>query len=194
MDKWNTRQTLLMRAKDPNDQVAWEEFVSYYRDFLKVVIYKINPSTSLSEDFLQAVLLEIWRSLPRFEVDKERAKFRTWLSILVRNTVLNQIKKELKQNKIRKELEPQAEPDQAELDQMVQKEWELHISRLALDNISQRFTGKAMDVFKLSLKGKSIEDICAELDITPESAYTLKNRVKKYLVREIKRLRTELEQ
>jgi RNA polymerase sigma factor (sigma-70 family) len=194
MDNWHTRQTLLMRAKNPDDQVAWEEFVSYYKSFLKVVIYKINPSTSLSEDFLQAVLLEIWRSLPRFEVDAERAKFRTWLSTLVRNTVLNQIKKEQKQNKIRQELEPQVDPNQAELDQMVQKEWELHISRLALENISQRFTGKAMDVFKLSLKGKSIDAICSELSITPESAYTLKNRVKKYLVREIKRLRTELEQ
>ncbi|MDD7986872.1 sigma-70 family RNA polymerase sigma factor [Lentisphaera marina] len=194
MDNWHTRQTLLMRAKNPDDQVAWEEFVSYYKNFLKVVIYKINPSTSLSEDFLQAVLLEIWRSLPRFEVDAERAKFRTWLSVLVRNTVLNQIKKEQKQNKIRQELEPQVEPNQAELDQMVQKEWELHISRLALENISQRFTGKAMDVFKLSLKGNTIDQICNELKITPESAYTLKNRVKKYLVREIKRLRTELEQ
>ena len=194
MDNWHTRQTLLMRAKNPDDQGAWEEFVSYYKNFLKVVIYKINPSTSLSEDFLQAVLLEIWRSLPRFEVDAERAKFRTWLSVLVRNTVLNQIKKEQKQNKIRQELEPQVEPNQAELDQMVQKEWELHISRLALENISQRFTGKAMDVFKLSLKGNTIDQICDELKITPESAYTLKNRVKKYLVREIKRLRTELEQ
>jgi RNA polymerase sigma-70 factor (ECF subfamily) len=194
MDKWNTRQTLLMRAKDPNDQAAWEEFVLFYRDFLKIVIYKINSTHSFSEDFLQAVLLEVWRSLPRFEPDAERAKFRTWLSTLVRNTVLNQIKKELKQNKIRQEMIPDAQPSVPELDQMVQREWELHISRLALENISQRFTGKAMDVFNLSLKGKSVDKICAELNITPESAYTLKNRVKKYLVREIKRLRTELEQ
>ena len=194
MDNWNTRQTLLMRAKNPDDQAAWEEFVAYYKGFLKVVIYKINPSTALSEDFLQSVLLEIWRSLPRFEVDVERAKFRTWLSVLVRNTVLNQIKKEQKQNKIRKELEPHIQPSEPELDQMVQREWELHISRLALENISKRFTGKAMEVFNMSLQGQTIGSICSELELTPESAYTLKNRVKKYLVREIKRLRSELEQ
>ena len=192
MSDWNTRQTLLMRAKNPDDQNAWEEFVSYYRDFLKIVIYKISGHQRFSDDLFQSVLVEIWRSLPRFEANPERAKFRTWMSRLVRNTVIDHLKKEYKQQKIQNEL-PDAEAGETELEDIIRREWEIHLSRLAIKNISERFTGKAMQVFEMSLAGKAIEVICQELEISTDSAYTLKNRVKKYLIREIKRLREELE-
>ena len=190
---WKTRQTLIMRAKNPDDEAAWEDFVRYYKDFLSIVIYKICRKNSHSEDLLQAVLLEIWRSLPTFHVDPDRAKFRTWMSRLVRNTVLNQLRKERKQRKIVEESPLEKGSNQPEVETLIQKEWETHIARLALNNISQRFTGKAMQVFEMSLAGKSIDDICSDLDITTDSAYTLKNRVKKFLILEIKNLREELE-
>ncbi|NQZ56658.1 MAG: RNA polymerase sigma factor [Lentisphaeraceae bacterium] len=192
MNDWNTRQTLLMRAKNPDDETAWEEFVGYYKDFLGIVIYKITGHKRFSDDLLQAVLLEIWRSLPNFETDPERAKFRTWMSRLVRNTVFDQLKKEYKQLKIREDI-PIAQISPPELEDIIRREWEIHLSRLAIKNISERFTGKAMQVFELSLAGHSIDDISHQLSISKDSAYTLKNRVKKYLIREIKRLREELE-
>ena len=190
---WNTRQTLLMRAKNPDDHAAWEEFVHYYRDFLRMVIYKITGKNSQSEDLLQTVLVEIWKSLARFEADSKRAKFRTWLSVVVRNTVLDQLKKEARQKKIQREIDPSSNISQPELEEIIRREWEIHLSRLALDKISERFTGKALEVFEMSLAGHSTEEICEKLDISVDSAYTLKNRVKKFLIREIKQLRNELE-
>ena len=190
---WNTRQTLLMRAKDPNDQAAWEEFIHFYKDFLRVIIYKITGSHKHSEDLLQTVLFEIWRSLARFQTDQKRAKFRTWLSAVVRNTVIDQLKKENRQEKIQRELDPQPPITQPELEKEIQREWEIHLSRLALNNISERFSGKAMQVFEMSLAGKTNDEICSTLEISVDSAYTLKNRVKKSLIREIKNLRNELE-
>ena len=190
---WNTRQTLLMRAKNPDDHAAWEEFVHYYRDFLRMVIYKITGKNSQSEDLLQTVLVEIWKSLARFEADSKRAKFRTWLSVVVRNTVLDQLKKEARQKKIQREIDPSSNISQPELEEIIRREWEIHLSRLALDKISERFTGKALEVFEMYLAGHSTEEICEKLDLSDDSAFTLKNRVKKFLIREIKQLHNELE-
>jgi RNA polymerase sigma-70 factor (ECF subfamily) len=55
------------------------------------------------------------------------------------------------------------------------------------------FSGKAIQVFQMSLDGNEVEEICCELSLSKDSVYTLKNRVKKYLIREIKKLREELE-
>jgi RNA polymerase sigma-70 factor (ECF subfamily) len=192
VNDWQTRQTLLMRAKNPNDQEAWEDFEHYYRDFLRMVIYKVVRHQRFSDDLLQSVLLEIWRSLSRFEIDEQRAKFRTWMSRLVRNTVLDHLKKESKQDKIVRE-RPKLDSTPSELDEMIQREWEIHLSRLAMKNIAERFSGKAIQVFQMSLDGNEVEEICCELSLSKDSVYTLKNRVKKYLIREIKKLREELE-
>ncbi len=157
-----------------------------------MVIYKVVRHQRFSDDLLQSVLLEIWRSLSRFEIDEQRAKFRTWMSRLVRNTVLDHLKKESKQDKIVREL-PKLDSTPSELDEMIQREWEIHLSRLAMKNIAERFSGKAIQVFQMSLDGKEVEEICRELSLSTDSVYTLKNRVKKYLIREIKKLREELE-
>ena len=49
------------------------------------------------------------------------------------------------------------------------------------------------DAFRLSLKGKAVEEIAEELDLKENSVYRLKNRVKERLIQEIRHLREELE-
>ena len=64
---------------------------------------------------------------------------------------------------------------------------------MALENISRKFSGKAIEVFKLSLQEQSVEKIAADTGIALKSAYNLRNRVKDKLIKEIARLRGELE-
>ena len=47
---WQTRQTLLQRAKDPNDAEAWEEFVSYYKTIIPQVDSSPNELPTLDFD------------------------------------------------------------------------------------------------------------------------------------------------
>ena len=92
-DEWITRATLLQRAKDPDNQAAWEELVTYYKGFILIVVRHMNISENDCDDLVQEVLIKIWRNLSKFEIDSDRAKFRTWLSTIIRNTVLNYIDK-----------------------------------------------------------------------------------------------------
>ena len=41
-DQFLTRNTLLQRAKDPKDEQAWEEFVSYYETFIFILLRQMN--------------------------------------------------------------------------------------------------------------------------------------------------------
>ncbi|MDF7808216.1 RNA polymerase sigma factor [Pontiellaceae bacterium B12219] len=198
-EEWQTRQTLLMRAKNQDDHAAWEEFASYYRDFIYMVLHQMNLYSVDVDDLAQEILLKIWKSLPNHIYDQDRARFRTWLSRLIRNTVLDHIR--AMQRRTRKHAAAAedetidnmpmiTEPD---VKKIIQEEWEVHIVQLALNNISTLFSERAIEAFSMSIDGRSTAQIAEHLGVKPNSVTKLKNRVKERLMKEIQHLRNELE-
>jgi hypothetical protein len=41
-EQWKTRQTLIARARDPNDSQAWDEFAGYYAGFIRMVLMQLH--------------------------------------------------------------------------------------------------------------------------------------------------------
>ena len=200
-DQFLTRETLLSRAKNQDDATAWEDFVNYYKDFIFIVIRHMNIPYADCEDLIQETLLKIWKNLQKFDVDNDRAKFRTWLSTVIRNTVLNYIDKKnrnyKKQELVREEQEVRPDlfnqSNGSQLDEFIEKEWQVYVTNLAMKKIEPLFSPQAIEAFKRSLDGESTESIAEILNIKPNSVYKLKNRVKGRLILEIKALKRELE-
>src|SRR5260370_23590884 len=84
-----TRASLLVRLKDQADDEAWCEFTEIYRP----VIYRLACRRGLqhadAEDLVQQVLAAVARAIDRWETDPHRARFRTWLSRVATNAVIN---------------------------------------------------------------------------------------------------------
>lgn len=191
-ERWNTRKTLLQRAQDQDDAEAWDEFVFYYHDFLKMVLLKMNFNQNDIEDAIQEVLIKLWKALPGFSTDGT-AKFRTWMSRIVRNSAIDYFRKH--SGKSTEELQEESLPSSTEpdIENFIQEEWEVHIISLALNQVKPLFSEKAMQAFELAMDNESTEDIAVKLDITPNAALKLKNRVKHRMVQEINLLRQKLE-
>jgi RNA polymerase sigma-70 factor (ECF subfamily) len=199
MDKYdNTRETLLMRLRNQHDQGSWEEFHKIYRPYIYAVIKKMGMHEADCEDILQKVLLKLWEALPTFEYD-ESQRFRSWLSKVTSNAVMNFIRS--KRAYIERLEKAGQEQSLAyldairlpEIEKIADEEWKIYISKLAMQNVTAHFSGKAMKVFELSLSGQSMEAISHELDLTLNSANQLKFRVKERLKKEIQRLKNDLE-
>jgi len=194
---WNTRRTLVQRAKDPNDQHAWDEFVRYYKPFIEVTLRRLTHRASEHDDLVQETLVMIWKSLSDFEFKPQPGSFRRWLSTLMRNRVIDLVRKNnsyesRKENAAEQKL-IEDELSRPEFEADIEREWERHITQAALSNIKQVFSGTAVTVFELTLKGRTAAEIAAELSINQDSVRTLKNRVKQRVIQEVKRLRSELE-
>ncbi|MCM8530548.1 MAG: sigma-70 family RNA polymerase sigma factor, partial [Lentisphaeraceae bacterium] len=171
---------------------AWNDFVFYYRDFLKMILLKMNFNATESEDVIQEILIKLWKALPNFSTEG-KAKFRTWLSRLIRNSAIDYLRKHHKTESTEfdeKSFKLAEEPD---ISQYIQDEWEVHIVALALNEIAPLFSEKAMVVFKMAMKNKSTSEIAQELEITENSTLKLKNRVKHRMIQEINSLREKLE-
>lgn len=78
-------------------------------------------------------------------------------------------------------------------EQLVEREWSVYVTNLAMQRVEKQFAGNAIEVFKLTLDGLDAHVIAERLDIVVSTVYALRNRVKQKLVEEVKRLRQELE-
>ena len=189
--EWATRQTLLQRAQNPDDNQAWEEFISYYHDFIQVLIYKLNFTGGDIEDLTQMILLNLWKNLEKY--DKERASFRNWMGVIIRNTTINYYRKRTNQAKHDSIEVYLDKTPQSELDMIIEKEWKSYVCDLAFKKMQELFSGNAIEVFDLSMQGLSTEAIAEKLELKKDSVYVLKNRVKKKFKEEVRALVTHLE-
>lgn len=198
-NEWLTRQTLLVRAQKQDDALAWEEFVNYYESFIAVVLRKMGMKAEHREDMAQEILLKIWKGLPNFEIDSSRARFRTWLSTVIRNTAITYFNQQKNHDFKNSDIDLSDEKYEHllarddDMDKIVQKEWEKHICNLAMAKIKPLFSPRAMEVFDMFLHEKSIEEISAAVGIKENSVYKLKNRVRARLKEEVHNLCRELE-
>ena len=193
---WSTRQTLIQRAKDPNDETAWQDFVEYYKDFIQMVIRQLGFKGSENDDLAQETLLAIWKNLPKFEYDQEKAKFRTWLSRIVKSKLIDQYRKTKSQRQLKEKIKEQTieEPlNEPEIDQIIEKEWEVHLIKLALKNLASQVNESSFKLFEYSLNGMSDSEIAEKLSMQVSSVNRQKNRLKKRLSQEVANLRYEIE-
>jgi len=194
-ENWNTQQTLIQRAQNPDDHSAWDDFVSYYKTFIKMVLNKSRISLDEADDLVQDILLKVWKSLPNYEYRKEKAKFRTWLSTVIRNTVINHLAKIKRKGGDKLELDESRimSVTESEIENVIKDEWVNYLTLVAMEKVKEVFSGQAIDVFKLSLKGRSAKEISAKLDLTEDSVFVLRSRIKSRLKKEVERLRQEIE-
>jgi RNA polymerase sigma-70 factor (ECF subfamily) len=198
-DSDRTRITLIQRVRNQHDEQSWNDFVRTYRNYVYAIVRNMNISEHDAEDLVQQLMLLMWKKLPQTDVEQIR-RFRSWLATITKNLVTDFIRKRIRET----ERMEKAELEEAlsyiktirlpDIEDIAEKEWKIHITQLALDNIEPLFSGKAIEVFRLSLQGITSKEIAKRLELQENSIYRLKTRVKDRLIQEIEFLREELEE
>jgi RNA polymerase sigma factor (sigma-70 family) len=194
----STSKTLLMRVQDQKDESSWEEFAGYYRKYIYMVARNMRLSHHDAEDILQRTLLKLWENLPKFKYDKSKGSFRSWLCTIIRNMVINLIKKksrmltgldEDEQYKIKKYLSSVQLP---EVEVIAEREWKLFLANSAWANIKDSLTDKVREAYLMVTKGVGLDEIAETLEIQKNTVYVYKLRVQEKIANEVKRLEREL--
>ena len=89
-------QPFLKTLQKTKSHEAWDEFYRLYDDFISRIIYKMIKGEEDIKDISQEVKLHIWRRIQNYT--PRSAKFTSWLQSVVRNKVLDILKKQKKQN------------------------------------------------------------------------------------------------
>jgi RNA polymerase sigma factor (sigma-70 family) len=185
-----TRATLIQRLQLQNDEQAWEEFIEVYSRYIYGIIRKLGVSAQSAEELSQAILVKLWEKLPDYKFLPEIAKFRTWLFRVIYNSVVSH-KRKLNKEMITSEITDEVEV-KPEINEIMELEWEKYIANIAWEKVKPMFSGSAIQVFELSIEGKSSEEISEQLGLKLNTVYKLRNRFKDKLAKQIEYLRQDL--
>ncbi len=197
-ESYNTRRTLIERVKNQHDENSWEEFVKVYQDYIYAIIRRMGINQHDADDLLQQVLINLWKMLPRLELDGIK-RFRSVLSNVTRHRVIDFMRKRGNEaNRLDNASKDETlrylnQLNLSEVDAIADREWEVHLTNLAIEKVAPRFSGQAVNIFRMSLKGLDVKEIANEVGLKENSVYRLRNRVKACLIEEIAQLRVELE-
>ena len=200
-DQWLTKQTLIMRAQNQDDNHAWNDFVSYYQPFIMVILNYSGIKKSDQDDLCQDILIKLWKNLQKFSYDPERGKFRSWLKTIIRNSSIDFYRKKKKIQDLEARsldnsldsVETSSDISEEELDKIIDKEWRTHVTKLAMERVEKAFSGNAVEVFKMALDEVPTKEISSRLEIAESSVHKLRKRVEEKLVLEIRRICEEIE-
>lgn len=176
-----TRSSLLRRLRDPSDGDSWREFVTLYEPLLLSYVRSRGLTDEDARDVVQDILTDLLRALPRFELDRGRGRFRTWLWQITRNALADRARRLRRRGEAEAEWRRRLDP---ELQDSVgpEREWltayRQRVLEFALVRVRAQTQPRTWSCFEEHLlRHRSSNDVAAELSLTANSVYVNASRV-----------------
>jgi RNA polymerase sigma factor (sigma-70 family) len=172
-----TRPSLLLRIRDRGDAAAWREFDALYRPLLERFARARGLSPENAEEVAQHCLTQLCDRIAEFTYDPTKGRFKSWLRTLVNNRVRNLLRGGREQPLATGELEmpKEREPAPEEVfDRIWLQEHLWHCLRRLRDEV-EPVTYRAFLAYVI--EQRPVEQVCAELGLTPQNIYTIKWRL-----------------
>src|SRR5918999_6052879 len=88
-----TRDSLLSRLKDRDDQESWQDFFNTYWKLVYGVAMKAGLTDQEAQEVVQETVITVARRIPEFRYDPKVCSFKTWLLNLTRWRIVDQLRK-----------------------------------------------------------------------------------------------------
>lgn len=196
-----TRQSLLSRLRDCDDQAGWREFFDSYWRLIYNVARKSGLGDAEAQDVVQNTFIYLSRRLPRFHYDPARGSFKSWLRVVTRSRI-SVFRRGQKAELFREALSGTSDdaiqeiPDPAgdALDEVWQREWEENLVQTALRRVRAKVSSQQLMIFRLASQGElPLSQVAKKLGVNVAQVYLARHRVGKLFKSEVERLRRETE-
>lgn len=199
-----TRQSLLSRLRDCQDQDGWREFFDTYWRLIYRVARQAGLDDATAQDVVQNTFVYLTRRMPKFRYDAARGSFKSWLQRVTRSRILVfRRRAEAKEPPLP---EPPLGEDEASvwesipdpaadvLDEVWQREWEENLVNAALRRIRPKVSAQQLMIFEMAaLAAVPLKQVARKLDVSLMQVYLARHRVGKMFKTEVERLRRETE-
>src|SRR5687768_17220311 len=89
-----TRQSLLSRLRDCQDQAGWRTFFDSYWRLIYNVVRKSGLNDAEAQDVVQNTFVYLSRRLPQFRYGPSRGSFKSWLRVVTRSRISEFLRRE----------------------------------------------------------------------------------------------------
>jgi len=201
-----TRQSLLTRLRDWQDQAGWREFFDTYWRLIYAVARQAGLADAEAQDVVQSTFIYLARRMPKFQYDRSRGSFKSWLRVVTRSRIYAYWRREKSDQQLRCEplgrdtgeetdsLELQPDPAADALDEIWQREWEQNLLDRAFDRLRTKVSSQQLLIFRLAMLGElPLRQVAAKLGVGLPQVYLARHRVGRLFKTEVARLRRAAE-
>lgn len=197
-----TRQSLLSRLKDWNDQESWKVFFDTYWRLIYNAAVKAGLTDAEAQDVVQETVISVLKSMPGFDYEAENGSFKNWLLRLTGWRIVDQLRKrqrDIEPPKYRSRTststataERVADPASLRLEATWDEEWERNLLEAAIERVKRKVDSKQYQLFDLYVFKKwSVSRVAQTLKVNPGRVYLAKHRINNLIKKEITHLRTK---
>jgi len=182
-----TRISFLGRLRD-HSTLGWAEFDERYRDLLYRYALRCGAAPDEAEDIVQEVELSVFKAMDRFQYERARGRFRSYLRAAVVHAVAKRASPGTGPEIGFEPLDPDEVAEDDPRDAEWEREWQLHRLRNALRSIvnEKEFDPATLEAFRLYvLAGLTAESTATQVGISCASVHQAKCRVLKRLRQKI---------
>ena len=194
-----TRESLLSRIKDWNDQDSWREFFGIYRGLISHTALRAGLTEHEAQDVVQETIISVAKTIKGFDYDPQRCSFKTWLRHLTRKRIADSFRKRTRKSSlipISEEtssatpwIERIPDPANFNLDDVWEEEWKQQLFEAAIERVKLQVSPEQYQVFDLYVLRKTpAKKVAMLLDTNIAQVYLAKHRVSQMIRKEIKRL------
>ena len=214
-----TRQSLLSRLKNWDDQESWRDFFDTYGKLIYGLARKSGLSDAEAQDAVQETLIAVAKEMPGFKYNPAIGSFKGWLLEVARRRIANQFRKRSPGKGAHGSDRPSAsqavahlprgtrEPDEArtatieripdpnseDLDRLWEQEWQKNLLEVALARVKRRVNAKQYQMFNLYVTQQwPIEMVKSTLGVNAAQVYMAKMRISRLIKAEIRGLETKI--
>jgi RNA polymerase sigma factor (sigma-70 family) len=197
-----TRQSLLSRLKDWNDQEGWKVFFDTYWKLIYHAAVKSGLTDAEAQDVVQETVISVMKSMPTFQYDAQRGSFKSWLLRLTSWRITDQLRKRQKGVEQRKReartstrtdtLERVADPAALALEAVWEDEWRTNLVEAAIERVKRTVDAKQFQIFDLYVNKKwTVSRVARTLRVNAARVYLAKHRIAKLIRKEVAYLQTK---
>ncbi len=194
-----TRESLIARLDDWEDQRTWDDFYQIYWRLIYSVALKSGLRSEEAFDCVQETILSIAKQSKKKMYDPKQGAFKTWLMNMTRWRINDQFRKRKKDTAMfgfedddgRKTaiIDRVEDPKGDTLDRLWDVEWKQNMAEAALDKVKGQISPKQYQIFDYYVirqwDAKKVQDL---LGVSMAQVYLAKHRVGSVLKKEISKL------
>src|SRR5436190_983260 len=171
-----TRQSLLSRLKDWNDQESWRDFFDTYWKLIYGAALKAGLTDAEAQDVVQETVLSVLKKMSEFQYDAEKGSFNNWLLRLTSWRITDQYRK--RQKAISHDtsdddgppststIERIADPVSLQLEATWEEDWKKNLVDAAIERVKKKIDPKQFQIYDLHVVKKwSVSKVAQTLKV-----------------------------
>ncbi len=194
-----TRESLLGRLKDWQDNESWREFFAIYRKLIFSMAIRSGLSQQESEEVVQETIISVAKTIKGFDYDPKKCSFKSWLRHLAHKRIADCFRKRSPEHLLKEPashetgntpaIERVPDSNAADLDALWEEQWQNELLETAMARVKTQVSAKQFQIFDFYvLKKMPAEQVSKALNVSVAQIYLARHRTTKLLKKEKARL------